>query len=163
MIRAARGTLATSAMIWGLSPVGSGRGPCSGVSCSWVPRLVAFEVMSYRGRVSPLRPQTRRARDHTAVRGRNCVGHRASPWAPVSSAPEEGEKTCPLQTISRSVEEFGERIVCSAGGVSRRGALRAPDGGSQRSRCREPPSVVSATGTCLLGAPTTQRPPAVSC
>lgn len=34
--------LVTSIMIWGVSLVGSGRGPWSGVSCSWVPRLVAF-------------------------------------------------------------------------------------------------------------------------
>ena len=34
--------LATSVVIWEISQIGSGRGPWSGVSCTWVPRLVAL-------------------------------------------------------------------------------------------------------------------------
>lgn len=107
------------------------------------------------GPSAPFRPQTTRACGHTAVRGRHCVGHRADPWDPASSAPEQSGKTCPLQAISRRVSEFGEWTVCSTDSVSQRGALWAPDGGSLRSRCREPPlwSVPQPPGapTTMLG------------
>ncbi|XP_035581146.1 uncharacterized protein LOC118356453 [Zalophus californianus] len=111
------------------------------------------EVMSRRSRVltDEELAKTKRAHDHTDVRGWNGAGHRANPWAPASSALEEGAKTCLLETISRSLEKSGEWTACSTDGGSRRGALGAPDGGSQRNRCREPPSVVSAAGLSPAG------------
>lgn len=138
-------------MIWGGQPGRVWEGPTV-----WSQLLLGSkagglrQVMSSPGRVSSFQLQTRRAHDRTDVRGWSCAGHRANPWAPASSA-LEGEKTRPLETISRSLEKFGEWTACSTDGRSRRGALWAPDGGSQRDRCREPP-LWSLLQACLQQA-----------